>query len=161
MKECTLCNRTLPLDDFGPHKNGKFGKNSRCRFCQRTLIREIRQRHLNENPVEYRKQHCEKVKEYQKLNPIQTKNSKLKTTFNITFDQYEEMRISQNNCCAICLKPETHTRNGKIRDLVVDHCHTTGKIRQLLCNGCNTGLGQFKDNQDALLNAIEYLKRNK
>ena len=44
--------------------------------------------------------------------------------------------------------------------LVVDHCHKTGKIRGLICDSCNVGLGRFKDNIDNLKNAIKYLEKN-
>jgi hypothetical protein len=44
--------------------------------------------------------------------------------------------------------------------LSIDHCHNTGKVRGLLCDHCNKGLGLFKDNIDYLNKAIEYLKYN-
>jgi hypothetical protein len=43
-------------------------------------------------------------------------------------------------------------------DLAVDHCHTTGKIRGLLCSKCNPALGAFNDNIEILNSAIKYLK---
>jgi hypothetical protein len=43
------------------------------------------------------------------------------------------------------------------RSLNIDHCHTTGKVRGLLCDNCNKGLGLFKDNPDLLNNAVKYL----
>jgi hypothetical protein len=39
----------------------------------------------------------------------------------------------------------------------IDHCHTTGKVRGLLCNGCNTGIGMFKESIPALLKAADYI----
>ena len=61
----------------------------------------------------------------------------------------EELKIKQNFKCAIC-KEQT--------DLAVDHCHNSMKIRGLLCNNCNNGLGRFKDSTELLENAIKYLK---
>ena len=61
------------------------------------------------------------------------------------------MLIEQEKRCVIC------KRNVILR---VDHCHTTGKVRGLLCHNCNTGLGQFKDNIDNLKMAIKYLEKN-
>jgi len=56
----------------------------------------------------------------------------------------------QNGLCAICcVAPATH----------VDHCHETKKIRGVLCNNCNVGLGFFKDNVSSLQNAIKYLAK--
>ena len=61
----------------------------------------------------------------------------------------EEMKIKQEFKCAIC---------NEQTDLAVDHCHNSMKIRGLLCNNCNNGLGRFKDNIELLENAIKYLK---
>jgi hypothetical protein len=47
-----------------------------------------------------------------------------------------------------------------LKELAIDHCHKTGKIRGLLCKNCNQGLGQFKDNIDLLLSAAKYLYEN-
>ncbi|HET8686207.1 MAG TPA: endonuclease VII domain-containing protein [Methanosarcina sp.] len=97
--------------------------------------------HTNESWSEY-------MRDYRKRNPDKMKNIDLKKRFNITLDQYKEMLALQDNVCAICLQPEKRKdhRTGLIRELAVDHCHTTGKIRGLLCTDCNTALGLFKDN---------------
>ena len=63
--------------------------------------------------------------------------SGLKTKYNITIEQYDEMLDAQGGGCAICGVKPTNKR------LAVDHCHTTGKVRGILCTGCNTGLGGF------------------
>ena len=82
----------------------------------------------------------------------------LKKNFGITLDQYTEMLLAQHGVCAICEKPETATRNGKLKALAVDHDHETGELRELLCVECNTGLGKFKDSPDLLLRAAAYLE---
>lgn len=56
-------------------------------------------------------------------------------------NKYKELRAIQNNVCAICNKPET---SKKFKNLAVDHCRKTGKIRGLLCLTCNTTLGRFE-----------------
>ena len=53
--------------------------------------------------------------------------------------------------CKICDDPD---------DLVIDHCHTTGRVRGILCRTCNGGLGFFKDNIKALAGAVLYLSNN-
>lgn len=93
------------------------------------------------------------ARDWRKANPEKAKNSELKKRFGITLEKYNEMRESQNYCCAICCKHETDSA----LDMAVDHCHSTGKVRGLLCKDCNAGLGHFKDNIDFLKSAIQYL----
>lgn len=83
------------------------------------------------------------------------RKSKLKSTYGITPEQYEEMLAAQGGCCAIC---HAKKPGGRTKLFFIDHCHTTGKVRGLLCMRCNTGLGLFMDNQKFLSNAISYLK---
>lgn len=71
----------------------------------------------------------------------------------ITPADYYILAERQLWACKICSRiPENK--------LHVDHCHETGKIRGLLCGGCNVGLGHFSDDPERLANAIEYLKAN-
>lgn len=70
--------------------------------------------------------------------------------YNLCEGCLQQMKIDQDNSCAIC--------KNKFELLAVDHCHTTGKNRGLLCNNCNNGLGRFKDNIEYLENSIKYLK---
>ena len=76
--------------------------------------------------------------------------------YNISKEEYLNLLLEQNNTCAICNIKEEGNRN-----LAIDHCHTTGKVRGLLCVKCNTSLGGFNDNIELLMKAIEYLKKTK
>ena len=70
------------------------------------------------------------------------------------------MILDQNNKCAICNEMETwKNKHGDIRPLAIDHDHSTGKVRGLLCTSCNALLGHAKDKISVLENAIKYLKR--
>lgn len=81
--------------------------------------------------------------------------------FGITVEEYNVILEQQKGVCKICNNPETSKNNkGEPKKLAVDHCHITGKIRGLLCIGCNIGLGQFKDNKEILSSAIKYLEEN-
>lgn len=88
--------------------------------------------------------------------------------YNITIEQYEVLCKKQNNLCAICGNPETikHHVTNITKRLGVDHCHAiekqTGeiKIRGLLCQFCNQGLGRFFDSSELLRNAADYLDYN-
>jgi hypothetical protein len=70
--------------------------------------------------------------------------------------EYEALLQAQNNACAICLRTVEEIN----RTLDVDHDHVTDKVRGLLCNKCNLGLGYFKDNIDNLLSAKTYLTKD-
>ena len=80
------------------------------------------------------------------------KNVSLKK-FGINVNQYQLMQEEQNGTCYICDQKEE-------RDLAVDHCHSTGRVRGLLCSNCNTGIGLLQDNTVLLQKAIEYLNRD-
>lgn len=91
---------------------------------------------------------------YQKGSFDYFKNKRLLSTFDISLTDYKMMLDLQCNSCAICKLPE----NGK--DLSVDHDHSNGRVRGLLCNKCNTGIGMFFDNTNLLKNAIDYLNKH-
>lgn len=73
--------------------------------------------------------------------------------------RYQEMLREQGNVCAICGKPERRPdkASGKIKDLAIDHCHSTGAVRALLCSNCNTALGLFNDDPALLGKAQAYV----
>jgi hypothetical protein len=72
----------------------------------------------------------------------------------------ERMKAEQSYRCAIC--KETFDANIlKARSAVVDHCHTTKVVRGMLCQGCNLGLGAFRDNPIFLTQAINYLMKSR
>jgi hypothetical protein len=73
--------------------------------------------------------------------------------YGITLEEKKKMLNGQRNKCKICLQEF----NDKVVSCV-DHCHTMGNIRGLLCRQCNIGLGNFQDNPLALIKAAEYLK---
>lgn len=75
--------------------------------------------------------------------------------------EFREMEREQGGVCAICGEKETRTRRGNLVRLSVDHDHTTGSIRGLLCTRCNTAVGLMQDEPELLRKAIEYLERNK
>lgn len=78
----------------------------------------------------------------------------MKRTYGISLEKYDDLLKSQLGLCAIC---RTDNPGGK-GDFHVDHCHDTKKVRGLLCQSCNIGLGHFKDSIKFLESAIEYLR---
>lgn len=110
---------------------------------------------------EYKLKNKEIIKEKNKIyylnNPDKIRGYTLKDSYGISLDDYDNMVKVQKGCCAIC---GIHQSELKKR-LFVDHCHTTGKVRKLLCHHCNLGLGGFRDNPSSLLKAIKYLNETK
>ncbi|QCU78667.1 hypothetical protein E7744_11295 [Citricoccus sp. SGAir0253] len=67
----------------------------------------------------------------------------------------------QGGVCAICGKPETVMRFGKLKTLSVDHNHVTGAPRGLLCQGCNQGIGHFAEDIAVMNSAVRYLETHR
>ena len=82
-------------------------------------------------------------------------------THGITTDAYNAMLAAQNGVCAICKNPEVRRTKGTLWRLSIDHCHTTGKIRGLLCGNCNQTIGLLKEQINTLREMINYLTKNK
>lgn len=128
-KVCYICRKTKPLEDFSLHASRADGRQTYCKLCGRE----------QQAKWYYKRKH------------------------GLTLDERDALLEAQKGVCAICKKPtkfkEKIGRSNNTGDeAVVDHCHTTLKIRGVLCGHCNTALGAFKDNIDSLNSAIEYLK---
>lgn len=102
---------------------------------------------------------AKRMQKTRKNNPLQDRKNKLKSQYGITLDEYDLIFDEQGGLCAICGKAEESRNNqGVIGRLQVDHDHETGKVRGLLCQKCNRGLGFFDDNISKLINAAKYLE---
>lgn len=121
----------------------KYFKDKNCRSCGKTFT-PIAPSHL----------YCS-----DKCSDIGYSDSYLKRVYGISWNRYQELLSNQNNVCAICkeegflMDPKRH----KLK-LVVDHCHSTGVVRGLLCHNCNRALGLLKDSKENLSSAIQYLE---
>jgi len=80
----------------------------------------------------------------------------MKYVYGVSEKEYSDMLDSQMGACPICDDP-LYYGDMKMRPKV-DHCHETGRIRGVLCHGCNTGIGLLKDKTEVLEKAIKYLK---
>lgn len=76
-------------------------------------------------------------------------------SYGISLEDYDAMFTAQGGCCAICKSEPVRRR------LDVDHCHTTGVVRGLLCPKCNRGIGYFNDNPQLLAAAAAYVMPHK
>ena len=131
-KTCSTCSVTKPIDRFvrSPvHKDGYHGVCKPCRNDQRRGRR-------SDTPEQARKWY-------------------LKSKFGITPEDYDRMYDEQKGVCKICFAlPETCYKGV----LYVDHDHTTGQVRGLLCSACNCGIGYLKDSYKLCKLAAKYLK---
>jgi len=132
-----------------PKRVAEHAKRSRIKNKEKV---KVRQREWGEKNKEHR---SKKGKEWYLKNKNRVRNTQLKRYFGITLKKYDELLNKQNNGCAICDGPP-----GK-RSFSVDHDHITGKVRGLLCRGCNVGIGNLKDDPKLLEKAITYIKNFK
>ena len=96
------------------------------------------------------------LKKYRDKNPSYRRNAHLKKKYGITQEDFDRMFLEQDGRCLIC---NTHQSELKTV-LCVDHSHETGKVRGLLCQRCNVGIGKFEDNINFFKRIIEYLQLN-
>jgi hypothetical protein len=146
MKQCTKCKEfKLPIA-FANDKHKKDGLHSNCKAC---FSLYDKQRYRNNADRERKR-----VQEYRKNNPEKVKatnrNTKLKRAYGITQEQFLEISIKQEHKCACC---------GRETKLVVDHCHTTGKVRELLCHNCNTALGLLNEDNTIIQSLSNYIRK--
>ena len=149
-KYCETCDYLL--DDRGHCGECLMEDNNYklCGRCQKQLpLSSFAKNRAKTDGLQERCREC-RSDHYKESNYLTTaRDNTLKRKYGIGQADYECMLEEQNNSCAIC-------QSGG--PLVVDHCHTTGTVRGLLCSSCNLGLGIFKDNVSTLKSAMEYLK---
>lgn len=131
---CTRCKAWKPAAQFGenPQRPGRLRPH--CDPCRTEYERARRAR-----------------------NPELAASKRLAVTlarYGLTIADYDRMLAAQHGVCLICGSDQPG--GGHFR-LVVDHCHATGRVRGLLCNLCNRGLGAFRDDPALLASAIRYL----
>lgn len=147
LKRCPQCGDTKPLSDFHNNKRSHDGLASYCKPCSVNSVRAYHQR----NPQKHRDYN----RNWDRANPGRKADSQLKTKYGIEPGSYDRMFKKQNGRCAIC---SSITPGKKEIRFHVDHCHDTGKVRALLCSSCNTGIGQFRHDENLLLKAVDYLR---
>lgn len=137
LRTCRVCDTTYPdtLDNFTPTPSGN--RSNQCRPCGIKRTREWRKA----NPERARKQDRSKM---------------LQKKYGISLEEYDAMLEAQQHRCAICGEKETvNLKGGLTSYLAVDHCHTTGKVRGLLCFKCNTALAQVESRLDKVAAYLE------
>lgn len=128
MKRCTKCGQSKSLEAFHRHRRNKDGRRAVCKACESKRAKAV--------------------------SPEENRRKNLKKRYGITLDEYSTMLAAQNYRCAICRTDEPKHKGF----FVVDHCHTTGRIRGLLCQRCNYVVGLAGDDPELFRMAFEYLK---
>ena len=88
-------------------------------------------------------------------------NNRLKSVYGIELDEVLRMYEEQGGKCKICNTEGFKLSPNADNNLVVDHCHSTGKVRGMLCHNCNRALGLLQDKTEYLENALKYLEESK
>ena len=138
----------------------KLLSRSKSRYSSMTPEQQERQRQYQR---EYYRNNKEKSVEYSRKyradpeNRVREWERMIEKKFGMDRHDYQNMLDEQNGTCAICDGTETHSQRTEGR-LSIDHCHTTGKVRGILCNQCNSLLGWARDDINTLQRAIEYLE---
>ena len=114
---------------------------------------------IKERIKEYSLKNKDKIKERSKDYRLKNKNKitgrRLLRDYSLSLSDYNSLLEEQNNVCKVCLvKP-------KKRKLFVDHCHSTGEVRGLLCHKCNSALGFLQEDVNIMRNLIEYKLESK
>ena len=136
MEQCSKCRLQKPRDHFYKRNDRPIGITSACKECTKARVKKS-------------------------WVPRQQSSYKLMAQYGLTIEDYETLLHKQKGVCAICKKEESAKSNkGYIKSLAVDHCHSTGKVRGLLCQDCNLGIGKLKDNVDLVESALNYLKEH-
>lgn len=136
-KECRECRKV-----FQP----KCGGSRYCADCSTSVKR---------------RNHAKSQREWRAKDPERHANIKTKWDlgrYGIDVATYDRMLREQNGACAICGNASPGGK-GVHRKFAIDHCHSTGVVRGLLCNLCNPALGLFSDSPEKLRAAIKYLEK--
>lgn len=123
-------------------------------------FRERKEKWRRENPEAYLKkqrEYARKQRQHVFVDGVKVPGKPKLNEYNLTQDHYIELHKSQKGSCAICY---TDLNELKSNDIHIDHNHSTGAVRGILCRFCNNGLGMFRDSAKALRSAIDYLEKH-
>jgi hypothetical protein len=154
-KQCKKCLAFKPLDDFYGHGSTKDRKCPFCKICHGAAAKE---RKLKDPETHAVRQRLSTMKYRSKPeNKVRERYSRIKQKYGLLPEQFDAMFEDQKGRCAICSTHEEDTPRG----LYVDHCHTTGAVRKLLCQHCNSAIGMLKEDPSLFLRSIAYLEEHK
>lgn len=135
-KRCTKCKTVKLLTEFHGNVARPDNKNHWCKPCQNANNKRSKEYKKRTNPEAWRRTNYD---------------YELRKAHNMTIEDYDILFAEQDGKCKICKQPST-------KFLSVDHEHSTGLVRGLLCNPCNLLLGNARDNPETLRAAALYLE---
>jgi hypothetical protein len=142
VKRCPRCEQVKPIDQFPLSKgrgNRIDGRYPYCLSCKAGVMRDANRRYRETHPIDHQRYNL-------------TRAAK---RLGVSVEAVEARLAEQGGVCAICGGGPT----GNHGRLVIDHNHTTGAVRGLLCGMCNQGIGSLKDSIPVLEAAVAYLRR--
>ncbi|KKN64875.1 hypothetical protein LCGC14_0487090 [marine sediment metagenome] len=163
-KYCSRCDTRKSTGGFYRDRRRKDGLNIYCRECVSQQMKEYRKKNPDKNRRDrknYRQKNRgeinRKKRVYRKTDRGRElkRRSELRCFYHMTLEQHRQLYENQKGRCGICRETLLY------REVCTDHNHKTGEVRGLLCNHCNTGLGQFRDDPIKLKRAIKYLQRQR
>jgi len=157
-KQCSKCKNKLPLSDFYQRTNAN-SHHSACKVCERIMAKDWYERNKEKATTkvkEWRQKNIDAVKRYRTENRQKNYRQELVRKYGVELTWFDEKLKTQGNVC-VCCKRQFEFGNKQTTPHV-DHCHSTGKVRGILCNRCNTVLGLCEDNKELFKNLIGYLE---
>lgn len=139
------CSVEKELCEFPPRSNYAHGVGNKCSPC----LEAMRQAKLVRRRAHDRARRAIKP---HKMPPLKAREYYIQRMYGIGLAEYDDMMLRQGGVCAICFGV-----NANGNRLCVDHCHTTGRVRGLLCRPCNQALGLLRDSKQQITNALAYL----
>jgi hypothetical protein len=159
-KLCMRCGESKDKSQFYERVKNSGRYKSSCKSCDSIEFKKkYRAKPFSSLTKEQKALHIEHTKKWRAENPDkrhkQERSRHLLQTYGIVQKEYDDMLYSQQGCCKLCGKKLI--RESVKRYFSVDHNHSTGIVRGILCYNCNSGLGLFKDNPHLLERAKEYV----
>jgi len=162
IKVCTKCGEDKTVENFYYVVGNKDHLHSWCKPCvneyNKTSYKNNRDKRLETHNSWYKINREEiLIRRNANYDPAKEREASLKRLYGITLEDYKKLFQEQKGVCAICKEYKVTNKSDK---LYVDHNHTTGNVRGLLCHFCNQGLGNFEDNINLLQSSIDYLNKS-
>lgn len=148
IRGCPICKKESRRRWYLKNREYKLDRNKRWNESNK----DKRKSYAEQNRIKNK----DKLKLYKESRKDIIKNSNLLRNYNITLVEYNKMVDNQQNSCAIC---GCSGEKCKYKQLSVDHNHSTGIVRGLLCNRCNMALGLIDDSIETAKSIIMYLSR--